>query len=215
MRRAVPGASLRALAVVAAFIVATIPGAAQNRRTEAAQLMSELMSGTSTVGGPFVLSDPGGRRVALADFRGKIVLLYFGFTSCPDVCPTDLAVIGQMMHELGREADEVQPIFITLDPQRDTPAVLREYAAAFHPRLMALSGTEAEIRRIATDYKVFFEKVALPGTKTYTIDHMTFTFLLDRQGRYVAFFPPGTPADRMGVMVREQPKSFDSKNREP
>lgn len=215
MRRAVSGPSLLALVAVAAFTAAGAQPASGNRRADAARLMNELMSGRAAVGGPFVLSDPGGRRIALADFRGKIVLLYFGFTTCPDVCPTDLAVIGQMMRELGREADGVQPIFITLDPQRDTPALLREYAAAFHPRLVALTGTEAEISRIATDYKVFFQKVALPDTKGYTIDHMTFTFLLDRQGRYVAFFPPGTPADRMATMVREQLKTFGGEKRGP
>jgi len=98
----------------------------------------------------------------------------------------------------------VQPVFVTLDPERDTPAVLREYAAAFHPRLVALTGTEGEIRRVATDYKVFFEKVPMPGTKTYLIDHTAYTFLLDREGRFVSLFPPGTPPPRMATLLREQ-----------
>ncbi len=166
--------------------------------------MGELMSGKHSVGGPFTLADPGGKRVALKDFRGRLVLLYFGFASCPDVCPTDLAIIGQALRELGAAADDVQPIFITLDPQRDKPAVLREYAAAFHPRMLALTGTQAEIRRIATDYKVFFEHVLLPGTQTYVIDHTPYTFLIDREGKFATLFPPGTPAVRMGFMLREQ-----------
>ena len=98
----------------------------------------------------------------------------------------------------------MQPLFVTLDPQRDTPELLREYAAAFHPRFVALTGTEDEIRRVATDFKVFYEKVKLPGTSTYTIDHTAYTFLLDREGCFVILFPPGTPAERMVFMLREQ-----------
>ena len=174
------------------------------RRADAARLMGELMSGKHPVGGPFVLSDPEGKRVALADFRGRLVLLYFGYANCPDICPTDLAIIALALRKLGAAEGEVQPLFVTIDPERDKPGVLREYAAAFHPRLVALTGTEAEVRRIATDYKVFFEKVPLPGTKTYAIDHTPYTFLLDREGKFVILFPPGTPAERMEVMLREQ-----------
>lgn len=194
-----------AAALAAAALLLGCPAsAAQERRAEAARLMQELMSGTHPIGGPFTLSDPEGRPVALADFRGKLVLLYFGFASCPDVCPTDLAMIGQALRGLGPAASEVQPIFVTLDPQRDSSAVLREYAAAFHPRFVALTGTEDEVRRVATDFKVFFEKVTLPGTQTYSIDHSAYTFLLDRKGEFVILFPPGTPAGRMVEMLREQ-----------
>jgi cytochrome oxidase Cu insertion factor (SCO1/SenC/PrrC family) len=98
----------------------------------------------------------------------------------------------------------VQPLFITLDPARDTPDVLRGYAAAFHPRLIALTGSDDEIRRIATAYKVFYEKVRMERADLYLIDHSAFTFLLDRSGKYVMFFPPGTTPERMAVMVREQ-----------
>ena len=195
---------LAAALAAAAVLLAACEPAPPERRADAARLMGELMSGKHPVGGPFVLADPAGRRVALADLRGRLVLLYFGYAGCPDVCPTDLALIGQALRELGAAAAEVQPLFITLDPQRDTPAVLREYAAAFHPRMLALTGTEAEIRRVATDYKVFFEKVPLPGTQTYAIDHTPYTFLLDREGRFATLFPPGTQADRMGFMLREQ-----------
>ena len=197
----------RAAAVVlaaAALLSACAQPPPQERRADAARLMNELMSGKYPVGGPFTLSDPAGRRVALADFRGKLVLLYFGYATCPDVCPTDLATIGVALRELGADADAVQPIFITLDPQRDTPAILREYAKVFDPRFVALTGTADEVRRVATDYKVFFEKVPLAGTKTYAIDHTAYTFLLDREGRFVILFPPGTEADRMVFMLREQ-----------
>ena len=159
------------------------------------------MSGKHPVGGPFTLADPAGAARSLAEFRGKLVLLYFGYTQCPDVCPTDLARIGAMLRALGAEEEAVQPLFVTLDPQRDTPQLLREYATAFHPRFIALRGSEEDTRRIATSYKVFYEKV--PRSEGYFIDHTAFTFLIDREGRYLAFFPPGTPAERMAVMVRE------------
>ena len=192
-----------ALAAAAAVLAACASEPAE-RRADAARLMSELMSGRHPVGGPFELSDPAGARVALADFRGKLVLVYFGFASCPDVCPTDLALIAQALRELDRSADEVQPIFVGLDPERDTPEVLREYVAAFHPRLLALTGTPEEVRRVATAYKVFFEKVAFPGGNGYTIDHTAYTFLLDRNGEFLILFPPGTNAERIAFMLREQ-----------
>jgi protein SCO1/2 len=192
------------VAVAAAAWFATREPPPAERRADAARLMNELMSGKVPVGGPFVLADPNGRRVALADFRGKLVLLYFGYATCPDVCPTDLGIIAQTLRDLGDAGDQVQPVFVTLDPERDTPAVLREYAPAFHPRLVALTGTQSDIRRVATDYKVFFEKVPMPGTTTYLIDHTAYTFLLDREGRFVSLFPPGTPPARMAVMLREQ-----------
>lgn len=176
------------------------------RREGAAKLMQELMSGKGPIGGDFVLTDARGRRVSLRDFRGKLVLLYFGFVSCPDVCPTDLHAIGQALRALGAEASRVQPIFVTLDPKRDTPAIIGEYAAAFHPRFVALTGSESEVRRVATAYKVFYEKVPIPGALGYTIDHAAFTFVIDGEGRYVGIYPPGTPSERMAALLREELK---------
>jgi protein SCO1/2 len=203
MRAAQALLALAAAVLAACASPAADPPGPRERRADAARLMSELMSGRHPIGAPFALRDPEGRRVALADFRGKLVLLYFGYATCPDVCPTDLAQMGLALGALGAAADEVQPLFVTLDPQRDTPAVLREYARVFHPRFVSLTGSEDEVRRVATDFKVFFEKVALPGGG-YAIDHTAYTFLLDREGRFVILFPPGTEADRIGEMLREQ-----------
>jgi protein SCO1/2 len=177
---------------------------AAGTRAGAARLMNDLMSGKGPVGGPFTLSDQHGARRRLSDFRGRLVLLYFGFTYCPDICPTDLMSVGNLIRSLGLEGDKLQPIFVTLDPARDKPEVLRAYVASFHPRFVALTGTEDEIRRVATSYKVFFEKVRPPGVNTYLIDHSAYVFLLDREGRFITLFPPGTPQERMAVMVREQ-----------
>jgi len=165
--------------------------------------MNELMTGKAPVGAPFALPDARGRLRKLEEFRGRLVLLYFGYTHCPDVCPTDLVAIGSALKMLGPQAADIQPVFITLDPARDTPQVLREYAPAFHPNFVALRGTEAETQRIARSYKVFYEKVP-DGRGSYAIDHAAFTFLLDRDGQYVAFFPPGTRPERMATMLKDQ-----------
>lgn len=193
-----------ALAAASLLFACASPAPAPERRADAARLMDELMSGRYPIGEPFRLSDAAGRRVALSDFEGRLVLLYFGFASCPDVCPTDLATIAEALRALGASASEVQPVLITLDPERDSPAMLREYAQAFHPSFIALTGSEEEIRRVATSFKVFYEKVPVRGGQTYVIDHTAYTFLLDRGGKFVILFPPGTAAERMVEMLREQ-----------
>lgn len=194
--------------LVAVLLCTTTVHAAETQteasRARATRLMNELMSGKAQVGGPFTLVNQHGKRASLADFRGKVVLLYFGFTFCPDVCPTDLLAIAQTVNSLGKAGDAVQPLFVTLDPARDTREVLRGYAEAFHPRLMALTGTEEEIRRVADSWKVFYEKVTPEKSATYLINHAAFTFLVGREGKYVLFFPPGTPPERMSEMVKEQ-----------
>ena len=156
---------LTAVAAAAVLCAALLPAAqaqTEARRADAVRLMNELMSGKAPVGAPFTLTSAQGKRVSLADFRGKLVLLYFGYTYCPDVCPTDLLAMAQTLKSLGKSGDQVQPIFVTLDPARDTRELLRGYVAAFHPRIVALTGREDEIRRIATAYKVFYEKVPRP-----------------------------------------------------
>ena len=194
--------------VAAAALLAAALAAAQPvepaRREGAARLMDELMSGKVPVGGDFTLTDARGRRVSLRDFRGKLVLLYFGFVTCPDICPTDLAEIGKALRALGPRSRDIQPIFITLDPPRDTQEILREYARAFHPRMIALTGSPDDIASVARAYKVFYEKVPVDGATEYTIDHSAFTYLIDREGRYVGIYPPGTHYDRLARMLRDE-----------
>jgi protein SCO1/2 len=190
------------------FLLSTIAANAMAAATEPAadepaRLMNELMSGTAAVGGPFTLADPDGRRRSLAEFRGQFVLLYFGYTSCADACPADLAQMAHAVTALGAQGAAIQPIFITLDPGRDTAAVLRNYAQAFHPRLLALRGTEAETRRIARLYKVAYRRVPQAGPGGYLLDHSAFTYVLDGEGKYLAFLPPGTPAERTAAMLRD------------
>lgn len=176
----------------------------EERRAEAARFMSELMLGRAEIGGPFTLTDQHGGTKSLDDFRGKVVVLYFGYTFCPDVCPTDLATIARVLELLGPGADKLQPVFVTLDPERDTQEVLRNYVAAFSPRFVALRGSEAEVRRVASLYRTYFEKAPVTSSNAYVIDHTAFIYVIDREGRYIGFFPPGTPSEHMAAQVRER-----------
>jgi cytochrome oxidase Cu insertion factor (SCO1/SenC/PrrC family) len=171
------------------------------RRADAARLMNELMSGRSPIGTSFSLPDQRGRRVGPTQWRGRVVLLYFGYLFCPDVCPTDLRAIADAIAALGAEGAMVQPVFMTLDPERDTADLAGRYAEAFHPRFAALRGSDAETRRVAEAYKVFYEKVP-QRNGGYVIDHTSFTYVLDVEGRYVGYFPPGTSGKRMADFVR-------------
>src|SRR5262249_8076321 len=142
-----------------------------------------------------------GRQRTEADFRGKLLLLYFGFTYCPDLCPPDLQSIGLAIDQLGKGGEEVQPLFVTLDPDRDTPQHLANYVPLFHPRLIGLTGDPSSIRQAARAYKVYYAKVPTAGDE-YTVDHSGYIYLMDRAGQYLGFFPPGTPPDRMADVIR-------------
>ena len=134
------------------------PLAAEPAEPSAVELIEGLLSGKAPVGGPFELTDHTGRRRTDADFRGKLVVLYFGYTSCPDVCPTELQAITLALDKLGAAADAVQPLFITVDPERDTPSRLADFVSSFHPRLVALTGAIAAIRKAALAYRIFFAR---------------------------------------------------------
>lgn len=130
------------------------------------------------------------------------MLVYFGFTYCPDVCPTDLQAIGLALDKLGSDGDSVQPLFITVDPDRDTQEHLAEYVPMFHPHLIGMTGSAAAIRKAADAYKVYYTKANGKDASDYTVDHTAFIYLMDRDGNYLGFFPPGTSADRMVEIIR-------------
>jgi protein SCO1/2 len=191
-----------ALAVVSALLLClAVPATAQQlSERSAAELMDVLMWNREPVGGPFTLLDHTGKQRTDADFRGKLLLLYFGFTYCPDVCPTDLQSIAVAMNRLGQSAAAVQPVFVTLDPEHDSPQRLADYVGFFHPRLVGLTGDAAAIGKAAREYKVYYAKV--PTKTGYTIDHSGYVYLIDRAGKYLGFFPPGTPPERMVDVIR-------------
>jgi cytochrome oxidase Cu insertion factor (SCO1/SenC/PrrC family) len=162
-----------------------------------AEIMDILMWNREPVGGPFELIDHIGKPRTNSDFRGQLMLVYFGFTSCPDICPTDLQAIGQTLDKLGAGADSVQPLFITVDPERDTAQHLAEYVPMFHPRLIGLTGSAEAIRTAADAYKLYYARVDTDKATDgyYTVDHTAFIYLMDRDGNYPGFFPPGTSAE--------------------
>lgn len=162
-------------------------------------------STTPAIGGPFTLTDQHGNTVTEADFAGRYKLIYFGFTYCPDVCPTTLATIAEAMELVGDKAETIVPILITVDPERDTPEQLKMYADHFHPRLVALTGTPEQIAAVAKEYRVYYAKVAEKGADkdAYTMDHSAITYLMGPDGAYVRHFGHATPAGEMAERLRE------------
>jgi cytochrome oxidase Cu insertion factor (SCO1/SenC/PrrC family) len=167
-------------------------------------LIEGLLSGRAPVGGSFELTDQSGRRRTDADFRGSLVVLYFGYTYCPDVCPTELQSISLALDKLGAAAEAVQPLFITVDPERDTPARLAEFVSSFHPRLIGLTGSLAEIRKTAIAYRTFFFKNGLSAPGEYSVDHTGFIYLVGKEGHYLGFLPPGATPDAIAEAIREK-----------
>jgi cytochrome oxidase Cu insertion factor (SCO1/SenC/PrrC family) len=190
-----PGRALITLGTLLLCLWPALVRAQHEPERSAAELMDVLMWNREPVGGPFALVDHTGRQRTEADFRGKLLLLYFGFTYCPDLCPTDLQSIGLAIDQLGKAGEEVQPLFVTLDPDRDTPQHLANYVPLFHPRLIGLTGDPSSIRQAARAYKVYYAKVPTAGDSGYI-------YLMDRAGQYLGFFPPGTPPDRMADIIR-------------
>ena len=154
--------------------------------------------GKALVGGPFSLVDHTGKRVTEQDFHGRYTLVLFGFTYCPDVCPSGLQVMAAALDKLGAKGDRITPVFISVDPERDTPAQLAQYVASFHRRLVGLTGTQAEVDAVAKAYRVYFKKVRdEKSSANYTIDHTALIYLMDPNGSYVAHFTPTTGLDAM------------------
>jgi protein SCO1/2 len=164
----------------------------------------------ASMGGHFTLTDQNGRRVSDSAFAGRYRIVYFGYTFCPDVCPTDMAMIGAGLRQFERgdpaRGARVQPIFISVDPERDTPAVLRQFVAAFHPRLIGLTGSPAEIAAVAHDYRVFYEHEPPGPGGAYLVNHSRMAVLYGPEGQPLAIIPadqgPGGVAAELDRWVR-------------
>jgi protein SCO1/2 len=149
---------------------------------QGAKFQSSDVTG-SAFGRDFALRDPAGKERTLADFRGKAVVVFFGYTQCPDVCPTTLAALAEAMKKLGPDADRVQVLFITVDPERDTPDLLSKYVPAFDPRFLGLRGDAEQTARTAKEFKILYQKQPGSSAGSYTMDHSAGTFIFDPQGR--------------------------------
>ena len=158
------------------------------------------------IGGPFTLVDHDGRTVTDADFRGRRMLVFFGYTYCPDVCPTTLSTITDALDLLGDQADRLARLFVTIDPARDRPEHMRAYVAHFHPAIIGLTGSAEQITDVAGAYRVFFAEVREDGADAddYLMDHSTMVYLMDEDGRFDVHFTGSTSAEDMAAKIRQR-----------
>jgi len=212
-----PSVLLTAAALLAATLSAQSPAWAHDEHGKLAAQespRSEDPSMRGAYGGPIMLQDQTGKTVTDEDYRGKFLLISFGYTHCGDICPTMLQSTAKVMDLLGDKAKELQPIFITLDPQRDTPQVLRDYVSAFHPGIVGLTGPEPYVASAARKYRIKYEKV--PGVgNDYSIDHSAVLFLMGPDGAFMERFAYSmTPEDmtkRITKRINETPKPDSAK----
>jgi protein SCO1/2 len=160
-----------------------------------------LDAAATRIGGPFTLTAGDGHTVTDRDFRGRWLLVYFGYTFCPDVCPTTLNAVAGALDKLGPKADRLQALFITVDPQRDTPAVVGDYATAFSPRIMGLTGSPEQIATVAREYRVYYAPQPATGGAAYTVDHSSILYLMDPEGRFVAPIRTDESAEAMAADI--------------
>jgi protein SCO1/2 len=157
----------------------------------------------------FELTDPDGRRRTLAEFKGKVVVVFFGFTHCPDVCPTTLVELAGVKKQLGPDGERVQGVFVTVDPERDTPELLKAYVENFDKGFVALRGTPQETREVAKNFKVFYNKVPGKTDTSYTVDHTAGSYVFDAAGRIRLFTRYGTGAEALAhdlrILLDEKP----------
>ncbi len=157
---------------------------------------------TPAVGGPFTLIDQNGAPRHDSDFRGKVMLVYFGYTYCPDACPAALQAISETLDLLGADGKKIQPLFISVDPARDTPAQLKSYAANFHPSLIALTGAPDQLKQVEQEYHVYVAKVPQSGDDDYLIDHTSIIYVIGPDGRYRGQVPTGLPPKVMAATIQ-------------
>jgi len=155
----------------------------------------------ASIGGPFKLTDQNGKAVTDQDLKGHPFLVFFGFTHCPDVCPTTLFEVSEIMRALGPDAERTRAVFITVDPERDTPTIMKDYLSSFDPHLTGLTGDPAAVAAVGKAYRVYFKKVPL-DQGGYTMDHTAIVYLMDKDGRFVSPFSLKRPADAAAADLR-------------
>ncbi|HEX3971696.1 MAG TPA: SCO family protein [Stellaceae bacterium] len=183
IRRVLLVASIAALLIAGGMLALMMVETRANHPTATA---SNSTAGAA-VGGPFTLVNGDGKPVTDRDYRGKLLLVYFGYTFCPDVCPTTLNNIAQALVQLGTQADAVTPVFISVDPKRDTPKVIGSYVKSFDPRIVGLTGSDAQIAAVAKEYHVYY--APQPGQNgDYLVDHSSLVYIMDRDGKFLKVF---------------------------
>jgi protein SCO1/2 len=192
----------RIMLFVAALVIAVAVGLTVNILFLKGERTGSRTIGVAAIGGPFELTSHQGRLVRDTDYRGKHMLVMFGYTSCPDVCPTELQLITEAMEQLGTAAAKVQPLMITIDPERDTAALLADYVSNFHPAIVALTGSVDQVKAAAKTYKVFFAKGEVDGEGDYFMDHSSFIYLMSPDGIYLHHFAPSISPEVMAEKIR-------------
>ncbi len=158
----------------------------------------------SIVGGPFEMTNHLGETVTQDTFRGRYMLVYFGYTFCPDVCPTELQTMSLALDEMGEAADSIVPVFVTIDPERDTVGAIREYVAFFHPRMVGLTGSPEQVKAMAGEFGVYYAKARDTGASTeYLMDHSSLIFLMDPQGNYATHLRGGMSPEAMARVLSD------------
>jgi protein SCO1/2 len=165
------------------------------------RLSAPVAQQVAAIGGPFNLIDQNGRPLSDQELKGRPFLVFFGFTHCPDVCPTTLFDVSEVLRALGPDADRVRALFITVDPERDTPALMKDYLSSFDPHLSGLTGDPAAIAAVAKAYRVYYKKVPLEQGD-YTMDHTAIVYLMDKSGRFVSPFNLKRPAEAAAADLR-------------
>ncbi|MFA9285711.1 MULTISPECIES: SCO family protein [unclassified Comamonas] len=161
------------------------------------------LTGSKEYGQDFSMPDQHGQRRSMADFKGKVVLVFFGFTQCPDVCPTTLGDLAAVKQKLGAKGDKLQVIFASVDPARDTPEILQAYLANFDPSFLALRGSDEETARMAKDFKVYYKRVEGQTPGSYTMDHTAGDYIFDPEGRLRLYSRYGTPVDTLAKDIEQ------------
>ena len=183
------------------LVAALIGGVLWYESEKVPGLGSVVTTGQADVGGPFQLTDQSGKRVSDKDFRGRYMLIYFGYSFCPDVCPTTLAVMAQALEKLGDRSQRITPILITIDPERDTPKVLEDYVKAFGPSFVGLTGSADEIKAVEKKYRVYAVKKPLEGGN-YGMDHSSVIYLMGPDGKLVSFYDEAISPDDLAKDLR-------------
>lgn len=160
------------------------------------------VSGKALIGGPFTMTDHTGKQVTEKDFRGRYMLIFFGFTNCPDICPAELQVMSAAMDELGEQAETVVPVFVTVDPKRDTVERMAQYVSNFHPKLVGLTGTREQVEKMAKAFRIYYAEVKDETTSDgYSVDHSSVAYLMGPKGEYLTHFGFGTKPKEMAERI--------------
>ena len=186
-----------AIALSCAFLLSQTPNAI------AKPSLDDFEVGSYEIGGEFSLTNQDGKPTTLKDLQGKVLLVFFGYTFCPDICPTTMADITRLLRSLGPQAKQLLPVFVTLDPERDTPARLRSYLENFEKGFIGLTGTESQISQVAKQYKVRYAKRAVNTSAKYLIDHTALLYMISPQGKVKYLFPPDAGLDLMTQGIKK------------